>query len=285
MIENFVDTNHCFLLLLHKSTTKMADFHIIETGYFLADGGAMFGPIPKKYWSKRYPCDENNMCKMAMRCLFIETEDRKILVDCGSGDKHLSKLKYYQLHDLNDLTLEVEKLGYGADEVTDVILTHLHFDHCGGGTIINSEGVVVPTFPNAKYWLSQAQWDNYKNARPYEAASFFEDNIEPIREAGQLHLIDNDMLLCTEVLIKQYDGHTPGQLVIFINNETEGEVVFPGDVVPTSVHMPVGWLSAYDNNAALAMEEKQRFLDEVKAKNSLLIFFHDAYTSMKRLKR
>lgn len=262
----------------------MANIHIIETGYFWADGGAMFGPIPKKYWSKRYPCNNNNMCKMAMRCLFIETEDRKILVDCGGGDKHLDKLKFYQPHDLNDLGIEIEKLGYSAEEVTDVILTHLHFDHCGGGTVFNENGIAIPTFPNATYWLSKAQWDNYKNPRPYESASFFEDNIEPIKAAGQLKLVDGDMLLCSEVLIKQYDGHTPGQLVVFTNSDDEGEVVFPGDVIPTSVHMPVGWLSAYDNNAALAMEEKQRLLDEVKAKNSLLVFFHDAYTSIKRFK-
>lgn len=261
----------------------MANFHIIETGYFLADGGAMFGPIPKKYWSKRYPCDENNMCKMAMRCLFIETETRKILIDCGAGDKQLDKLKYYQPHNLQDLTIEIEKIGYAAEEVTDVILTHLHFDHCGGGTIINNHGDTVPTFPNAKYWLSQQQWDNYVNPRPYEKDSFFADNIDPIHKAGQLNLISSDMLLCPEVLIKQYDGHTPGQLVVFINSNDYGEVVFPGDVVPTSVHLPLGWLSAYDNNAALAMEEKQRFLDEVKAKNSLLIFFHDAYEKMKRV--
>lgn len=261
----------------------MAEFHIIETGYFLADGGAMFGPIPKKYWSKRYHCDDNNMCKMAMRCLFIETDDRRILIDCGSGDKQLDKLKYYQPHDLNDLTLEIEKIGYSAEEVTDVILTHLHFDHCGGGTIINNKGEVIPTFPNATYWLSKAQWDNYKLPRPYEAASFFPENIDPIYSAGQLKLVDNDMLLCPEVLLKLYDGHTPGQIVAFINNEEQGQVIYPGDVIPTSVHMPVGWLSAYDNDAALAMEEKQRFLDEVKAKGGLLIFFHDAYNSTKHI--
>ena len=261
----------------------MAEFHIIETGYFLADGGAMFGPIPKKYWSKRYPCDDNNMCKMAMRCLFIETDDRKILIDCGSGDKQLDKLKYYQPHDLNDLTLEIEKIGYSAEEVTDVILTHLHFDHCGGGTIINKEGEVIPTFPNATYWLSKKQWYNYKTPRPYEVASFFPENIDPIYNTGQLKFVESDMLICPEVLLKLYDGHTPGQIVAFINNEEEGQVIYPGDVIPTAVHMPVGWLSAYDNNAALAMEEKQRFLDEVKAKGGLLVFFHDAYNGTKHV--
>ena len=259
----------------------MTNFHIINTGYFRADGGAMFGPIPKKYWSKRYPCNQNNMCLMAMRCLFIETDNRKILVDCGAGDKQLNKLKYYQPHDLRNLRTEIEKIGYAADEVTDVVLTHLHFDHCGGGTVFNPAGEAVPAFTNATYWLSRAQWDNYRNPMLYEAASFFPENIEPVFEAGQLQLIDSDTTLCESIHLKLYDGHTPGQIAVFFHNQGQ-KVVFPADIVPTSVHLPPGWLSAYDNNAALAMEEKKRFLDEVRAENATLVFFHDAYVeSMK----
>lgn len=255
----------------------MANFHIIETGYFWADGGAMFGPIPKRYWHKRYPCNDNNMCRMAMRCLFIETNDRKILVDCGAGDKQLEKLKYYQPHDLKDLRKEIEKTGCPPEQITDVVLTHLHFDHCGGGTVFDKENNVVPAFPNATYWLSRAQWENYRNPILYEAASFFSKNIEPVFEAGQLNLIDSDQPLCENVTLKLYDGHTPGQIVVFFDYKGE-KIVYPADVVPTSVHLPLGWLSAYDNNAALAMEEKKRFLEEVKDKNTTLVFFHDAYT-------
>lgn len=255
----------------------MANYHIIETGNFFADGGAMFGPIPKKYWNKRYPCDENNMCVMAMRCMFIETDERKILIDCGGGDKQLDKLKYYSPHNLNDLVLEIEKIGYTADEVTDVILTHLHFDHCGGGTIFDKDGKAVPTFPNAKYWLSQAQWENYRNPRPYEEASFFADNIEPVYESGQLHLIENDFSLDENIDLRLYDGHTPGQIAVFLDNNGE-EIIFPGDVVPTAAHLSYGWVSAYDNNAALAMEEKIRFLKEARRKHATLIFYHDVNT-------
>ncbi len=260
----------------------MANFHTIETGYFWVDGGAMFGPIPKKYWQKRYPCNENNMCLMTMRCLFIETNYRKILIDCGAGDKQLDKLKYYQPHDLKDLTTEIEKIGYSANEVTDIVLTHLHFDHCGGGTAFDKNRNVVPAFPNATYWLSQAQWDNYRNPMLYEASSFFPENIEPVFEAGQLKLIDSDQSLCENITLKLYDGHTPGQIVVFFDNENEN-IVFPADVVPTSVHLPLGWLSAYDNNAALAMEEKKRFLDEAKTRNATLVFFHDAYTKKAKM--
>lgn len=260
----------------------MANFHIIETGYFWADGGAMFGPIPKKYWHKRYPSNHNNMCLMAMRCLFIETDRHKILVDCGAGDKQLNKLKFYQPHNLKDLRAEIGKIGYSPDEVTDVVLTHLHFDHCGGGTVFNGKQEVVPAFPRATYWLSRAQWDNYRKPMLYEASSFFQENIEPVFEAGQLRLIESEQPLCENVTLKLYDGHTPGQIVLFFENEGE-KIVFPADVVPTSAHLPLGWLSAYDNNAALAMEEKKRFLDEAKAQNATLIFFHDAYSQMEKM--
>ncbi len=260
----------------------MANFHTIETGYFWADGGAMFGPIPKKYWHKRYPCNDNNMCLMTMRCLFIEADNRKILVDCGAGDKQLDKLKYYQPHDLKDLRAEIGKIGYSPEEVTDVILTHLHFDHCGGGTVFNDKREVVPAFPKATYWLSQAQWDNYRTPMLYESASFFPDNIEPVFEAGQLRLIHSNHSLCENVTLKLYDGHTPGQIAVFFDDEGE-KIVFPADVVPTSVHLPLGWLSAYDNNAALAMEEKKRFLHEAKSLKATLVFFHDAYKATEKL--
>ena len=260
----------------------MANFHIIETGYFFADGGAMFGPIPKKYWQKRYPCNHNNMCLMTMRCLFIETDDRKILVDCGAGDKQLDKLKYYQPHNLKNLVTEIENIGYMADEVTDVVLTHLHFDHCGGGTVFNDKGEVVPTFPKATYWLSQAQWKNYRNPVMYEKSSFFTENIEPVYETGQLRLIDSETNICENINLKLYDGHTPGQIAVFFDNDSK-KIVFPADIVPTSAHLPYGWLSAYDNNAALAMEEKKRFFDELKTENAMLIFFHDTYTKTMKI--
>lgn len=255
----------------------MANYHIIETGYFWADGGAMFGPIPKKYWKLRYPSQEDNMCLMSMRCLFIECGDRKIVVDCGVGKTQLHKLKYYRMHNLAELSDEIEKIGFSAEEVTDVIFTHLHFDHCGGGTTFDKSGEIVPTFSQATYWLSRLQWENYKNPNLFEQNSFFAENIEPIFNAGQLKLIDSDTRLCENINLKIYNGHTPGQITVFLNNGSEN-IVFPADIVPTSKHLPLGWLSAYDNNLALAMEEKKRFLNEVKKLNATLVFYHDAYT-------
>lgn len=270
-----------FSLILCKSTTKMANFHIIETGYFMADGGVMFGPIPKRYWQKRYPCDPNNMCLMAMRCLLIETGKRKIVVDCGAGDKHSEKLKFYRLHNLKDLVAGIENAGYKANEITDVVFTHLHFDHCGGGTVFDDKGNVVPAFPEATYLLSRSQWDNYRNPSPFEAGAFFPENTEPLFEAGRLRLIESDTTLCDGVELKLYDGHTPGQTAVFFESNGE-KFVFPGDVVPTSAHLSLEWLSAYDNNAALAMEEKQRLFELTQKENRTFIFYHDAYVSMKK---
>ena len=260
----------------------MAKYHIIETGNFYADGGAMFGPIPKRYWSRRYPSDENNLCVMAMRCMFIETDRHKILIDCGGGDKHNDKLKFYAPHNLKDLRDEIRNIGYEPEEVTDVILTHLHFDHCGGGTVLNEAGETVPTFPNASYHLSRAQWLNYRHPRPYEADSFFDDNILPIRDAGLLHLIDGDCEICPRIKLKLYDGHTPGQIAVFFHHD-DGVTIYPGDVIPTAAHISNGWVSAYDNNAALAMEEKMRLLDEARPLKATLLFYHDIQTPTRQL--
>ena len=252
----------------------MIKFHIIESGYFMADGGAMFGPIPKMYWEQKYPCNENNLCVMAMRCLFVETKNRRILIDTGVGNKH--ELKFYQPHNLKDMVEEIKRIGYEPSEITDVVLTHLHFDHCGYATRFDNNKKVIPTFPNATYWLSKAQWENYRNPRLYEKDSFFAENIEPVFDSNQLTLIENNIELFEGFRLKLFDGHTPGQIAVFIDTEKE-KIVFPGDVVPTSAHVSLGWLSAFDNNAALAMEEKKRLLDQMVLENRRAIFYHDAH--------
>lgn len=253
----------------------MIKFHIIESGYFMADGGAMFGPIPKMYWERKYPCNEKNLCVMAMRCLFVETENRRILIDTGVGNKH--ELKFYQPHNLKDIVEEIKGIGYEPHEITDVVLTHLHFDHCGYATCFDKDKKAIPTFTNATYWLSKAQWENYRSPLLYEKDAFYPENIEPIYNANQLKLIDEDMELLKGFSLKLYDGHTPGQIAAFIDTKNE-KIVYPGDVVPTSAHVSLGWLSAYDNNAALAMEEKKRLLDKVVEEERTAIFYHDAKT-------
>ena len=252
----------------------MIKFHIIESGYFMADGGAMFGPIPKMYWERKYPCNEQNLCIMAMRCLFVETKNRRILIDTGLGNKH--ELKFYKPHNLKDIVEEINRVGYNLSEITDVVLTHLHFDHCGYATIFDKNKNAIPTFPNATYWLSKAQWGNYRNPLLYEKDALFAENIDSVFESNQLTLIEEDTELYDGFILKLYDGHSPGQIAAFIDTGDE-KIVYPGDVVPTSAHVSLGWLSAFDNNAALAMEEKKRLLDKVVQEERRAIFYHDAH--------
>lgn len=257
----------------------MIKFHIIESGYFLGDGGVMFGPVPKKYWSAKYKVDDKNMCVMALRCLFIETDTRRVLVDAGIGHKHDNRLKFFQPFDQKDLVEEIRKIGYPPEEVTDVIYTHLHFDHCGGGTVLNEKKQSVPAFPKATYHISLAQWKNYRQPYLFEKGSFFADNIEPVYDAGQLRFVLEDTRLDEAVRLELYDGHTPGQIVVLVDTD-QGNYAFPGDVVPTSLNLTLGWLSAYDDSVAIAMEEKKRFLDKARHDRRTLIFYHDAYTVM-----
>ena len=218
------------------------------------------------------------MCVMSMRCLFIETDTRRIIVDNGLGNKHNSRLKFFQPHNLVDVRDEIRKIGYEPEEVTDVIISHLHFDHCGGNTIFNNKGESVPAYPNATYHLSLKQWNNYRKPSLFEKGSFFADNIEPVYDAGLLKFVLEDIQLDKNIQLELYDGHTPGQIVVFFENE-EGKFVFPGDVVPTSLNLQLNWLCAYDNSMIVAMEEKKRFMDKAKAENRTLIFYHDAYTT------
>ena len=260
----------------------MVAFHIIESGYFLGDGGVMFGSVPKRYWSAKYKVDNHNMCVMALRCLFIDTGGRRILVDAGIGNKHDHRLKFYQPHDQKDVAQAIREIGYPPEEVTDVILTHLHFDHCGGSTMLNEAGKTVPTYPNATYWVSLNQWENYRSPMLFEKGSFFADNIEPVHDAGQLQLVEGDTRIDEHVRLELYDGHSPGQIVVLLDTP-QGNYAFPGDVVPTSLNLSLSWVSAYDNKRAIAMEEKKRFLDKAKVDHRTLIFCHDAYTVSTKL--
>ncbi|MBP1664671.1 MAG: putative metal-dependent hydrolase [Bacteroidetes bacterium] len=166
----------------------------IEAGTFLADGGAMFGVVPKKVWQKRYPCDDENFCILNMRCLLADTGDRLILVDSGTGEKQLDYLKYYRFKDVVNFETELNKLGYSCSDVTDVILTHLHFDHCGGCTRYNDDcSEIVLTFPNATHWVGRAQWENFLNPNVREGDSYFKENMLPVMEAGKLQLVTEDM--------------------------------------------------------------------------------------------
>ncbi len=252
--------------------------HKIEAGIFHVDGGAIFGVVPKRVWQKRYACDDENFCKMAMRCLLIDTGNKLILIDSGAGDKQLEYLKYYDFKGIVNFETELNKLGYKSTDVTDVVLTHLHFDHCGGSTKFNSDRTKVElTFPNATHWVGESQWKNFLKPNVREGDSYFPENMLPIQEAGKLKLVTENQNLCPEVELRLYNGHTVGQLVSYINTGLR-TYVYVGDVIPISATVPVSWISAYDTYPIAAMDEKKILLDEAVEKHQILFFEHDAYT-------
>jgi len=252
--------------------------HKIEAGTFHVDGGAAFGVVPKKVWQKRYPCDENNYCHLAMRCLLIDTGKKRILIDTGTGDKQLKYLKYYDFKGVINFENELGKLGYTCSDITDVIFTHLHFDHCGGATKYNADKSKVElVFPNATHWVGETQWTNFLNPNVREGDSYFPENMMPVQKAGKLKLVTENQFICPEVEVRLYNGHTVGQLVSYINLGDK-TLVYVGDVIPLAANVPLAWISSYDVFPIPAMAEKKVLLDEAASKNQILYFEHDAYT-------
>ena len=250
----------------------------IEAGTFHVDGGAAFGVVPKKVWQKRYPCDDDNYCQLTMRCLLIDTGDRRILIDTGTGDKQLEYLKYYDFKGVINFDYELGKLGYTCSDITDIIFTHLHFDHCGGATKYNADRSKVElVFPNATHWVGETQWSNFLNPNVREGDSYFTENIIPVQQAGKLKFVSENQFICPEVEVRLYNGHTVGQLVgyIHLDNKT---FVYVGDVIPLAANVPLAWISSYDVFPIPAMAEKKVLLDEAALKNQILYFEHDAYT-------
>lgn len=259
---------------------------LIESGYFLSDGGAMFGAIPKVAWKRRYPCNDDNQCRLTMRCVLVRTGcGRAILIDTGAGNKQLKALSYYKFSELIDLEEALLKKGVTADMVTDVVLSHLHFDHCGYATVKDpSSHSVRPAFPNATYWVGEAQWNNFIHPTPLEADAYFPENLLPVQESGKLSLVSEDTDLCQEVSLRLYNGHTPGQLAVYMNHPS-GTVVFAGDVIPLAASVSAEWISAYDTYPVISYHEKVRMLEEAVLKQQILIYCHDAYTACSTIKK
>ncbi len=256
----------------------------IETGNFKLDGGAMFGVVPKSIWSRTNPADENNMCSWAMRCMLVEYADRLVLIDTGMGTKQNEKFySFYYLFGEATLKKSIEKLGFGVDEITDVFLTHLHFDHCGGAINLHTSGDgYVPAFPNAKYWSNERhwQWATQPNAR--EKASFLKENILPIEESGQLNYIRRDGNWSREELFPGFkvffaDGHTESQMLPVISYKDK-TIVFCADLIPSSSHIGLPYIMGYDVRPLDTLKEKQMLLELAVKDNYLLFFEHDLAT-------
>ncbi|MDR1557740.1 MAG: MBL fold metallo-hydrolase [Tannerellaceae bacterium] len=259
---------------------------LIDTGYFYADGGAMFGPIPKTAWQHRYPSDDNNRCVLAMRSALLSNNDGRILViDTGAGNKHLKQLSYYGFFNLTDLGGELSKRGVSREQVTDVILTHLHFDHCGYTTVKDEKnGTLSLAFPNATHWISREQWENCHRPNHLEKDAYFTENIYAAAKANKIRLIDHDTALSEDIHLRLYGGHTPGQIVPYI--KTPGRtVVFAGDVIPLAASVSPEWISAYDTFPVTSYYEKIRMLEDAANEEQALIYCHDAYISCSTIKK
>ncbi len=251
------------------------ELYKIETGNFMVDGGAMFGVVPKSLWEKQYPANEKNLCNFSMRALLIVGEDRKILIDTGVGNKQDETFfGYYYLNGSDSLRDSLKKTGNTANDITDVVLTHLHFDHCGGAVEYNKAGKLTPAFKNARYWISRQQWEWAVNPNHREKASFLKENFIPIKENGQLEIIDSDFELIPGLELRLFSGHTNGQIIPFIkyNDKT---IVYVADLIPTSAHIPLSWICAFDTKPLIAMDEKEEFLEKALSNDYTLFFEHD----------
>jgi glyoxylase-like metal-dependent hydrolase (beta-lactamase superfamily II) len=252
--------------------------HRIETGNFMLDGGAMFGVVPKALWERTNPADEKNRIKMAARSLLIEDGDRLILIDTGMGNKQSDKFfGHYALWGDHSLDNSLKAAGFHRDDITDVFLTHLHFDHCGGAIQFNRSGALEPAFKNAHFWSHKNHWDWASNPNSREKASFLSENILPISESGQLKLLkETDRQITTplgfDVLLM--DGHTEKQMLPLI--EYKGKtIVFAADLIPTVGHLPIPYVMGYDTRPLLTLEEKSSFLKRALEDDFLLYLEHD----------
>ena len=258
----------------------------IDAGNFKLDGGAMFGVVPKVLWQKTNPGDSNNLIDMALRCMLIEDGERLILIDTGTGTKQSDKFfSYYFPFGENDLEKSLAKLGFHKDDITDVFLTHLHFDHCGGSIQWNKDKTgYEPAFKNAKFWSNEDHWNWAIHPNPRERASFLKENIHPIKESGQLNFIakkEQNILLNSDLGfdILFADGHTEKQMIPHIQYQGK-TLVFMADLLPTVGHIPLPYVMSYDTRPLITLKEKERFLNKAADNEYYLFLEHDAQNEL-----
>ncbi|NLN24399.1 MAG: MBL fold metallo-hydrolase [Bacteroidetes bacterium] len=259
------------------------NLYAVEAGNFKLDGGAMFGIVPKSLWSKTNPADENNMIELATRCLLIENGNRLTLIDTGMGNKQNEKFfSYYYLWGDDSLEKSLKSLGFHPDDVTDVFMTHLHFDHCGGSIQWNKNKTgYEPAFKNATYWSNKDHWKWATQPNRRERASFLSENILPIQESGQLKFIkqpEGDFSNANEMDfgILYVDGHTDKQMIPHISYKGK-TLVYAADLLPTVGHLPLPYVMGYDTRPLLTLTEKEKFLDKAATEGYYLFLEHDVY--------
>ena len=263
--------------------------HVLNTGYFKLDGGAMFGVVPKSLWSRTNPADQNNMCSWALRSLLIEDGERLILIDTGMGEKQSDKFfSYYYLHGDDSLDKNLKKLGFSRDDITDVFLSHLHFDHCGGAVEWNDQkNGYRPSFKNATYWSTENHWEWAINPNDREKASFLKENILPIQESGQLQFIEQKGEFTKNVFpnfdVLFVDGHTESMMIPHIRYKGK-TLVFMADLLPSVGHIPLPYVMGYDTRPLITLKEKGAFLKRAEAEKYVLFLEHDAVNECCTLK-
>ena len=254
------------------------NLYTIDTGYFKLDGGAMFGVVPKVLWSRTNPADNNNLCPWAMRSLLIEDGNRLILIDNGIGEKQDDKfLKHYYLHGDTNLHQSLKKIGYYSSDITDVFLTHLHFDHCGGSVKWNKDrSDFEMTFNNAKYWSNKDHWEWAINPNNREKASFLRENIIPIDKSGHLNFVEKEGELFNNFSTLFVNGHTEAQMIPHIQYKGK-TIVFAADPLPSTGHIPLPYIMGYDTKPLVTLSEKEKFLNMAADREYIIFLQHDNY--------
>lgn len=253
----------------------------IDTGHFKLDGGAMFGVVPKTIWDKLNPADENNLCSWTMRCLLVDTGSRVILIDTGLGDKQDERFfSHYYLHGEATLMTSLRLAGYTPESITDVLITHFHFDHVGGAVMKDENGQYHPAFPHAKYWTTQRHYDWAFTPNARERASFLKENFVPLQDAGVLFYIPevDGHLWDEHIRIRFSYGHTESMLMPEIRVNDEVTLIYAADLIPSAHHVGLPYIMGYDIRPLVTLEEKTKFLKEVAEKGYYLVLEHDKDT-------
>ena len=249
--------------------------YTIDTGFFKLDGGAMFGVVPKSLWQRTNPADSNNLCTWANRLLLIEDGKRLTLIDTALGDKQDAKFfGHYFIHGDDTLDKSLAKYGFHRDDITDVILTHLHFDHCGGAIKRENEKL-IPAFNNAKFWSNEKHWDWAVNPNPREKASFLKENIIPIQESGQLNFLKEGEKYDANIDIRYAHGHTEAMMLPQIDYKGK-TILYMADLLPSVGHIPLPYVMGYDTRPLVTMDERQSYWQEIVDKEYILFLEHDS---------
>lgn len=262
------------------SKAQFGDFHLytLETGTFRLDGGSMFGVVPKTLWSRYQESDEQNRVMLIARTLLIHsrTSDRVYLVDTGIGHKFDEKFSRIYSLDFSGYTLasSLAYHGFSPSDITDVIFTHLHFDHCGGAVQLNGDGQAVPAFPGIPHWVHTSQWENALSPNEREAPSFLQENIKPLKESGHIRLVDDGHVYETGFEILTVEGHTPGQQLPLLKDK-DRQILFAADLLPTTSHLPLPWVMSFDTRPLLTLEDKKRVFSRCIREGIMLFLEHD----------